>query len=320
MKKKNINRVFQRLTKKKKGYFLVDILVSIVILSLGIVSASNVVMHALKAGSVNKDRIIATNLGIEAIEGIRMMRETNWLRYSHNKRVCWNFWENTNENYELNMFDEQCSENGVTGQNYHPIGLAQYLNRSDPTVIDHSAKVKSYLVVLDRINYSWYLVENFEVYDPNTFSFTRRTCDDNTLTMDDDCNTEWADRRGNATTIAEVSLGTKFLSSRLYIDGNTGLYTHHPYYDTGVIGTDRYQENEETDFYREVYISYPDSDSDNDGVYGEDIDGFLPDNKVEDNTMRVKVVTWYRGFSGKPVSVVLETDLTDFLDRINWDD
>lgn len=39
---------------------------------------------------VARDRVIATNIAREGIEAVRNIRDTNWLKFSNNRRTCWN--------------------------------------------------------------------------------------------------------------------------------------------------------------------------------------------------------------------------------------
>ena len=40
--------------------------------------------------TVSKNRVVAVNIAREGLEAMRNLRDTNWLRYSGNRRECWN--------------------------------------------------------------------------------------------------------------------------------------------------------------------------------------------------------------------------------------
>ncbi|MDD5397313.1 MAG: prepilin-type N-terminal cleavage/methylation domain-containing protein [Candidatus Moranbacteria bacterium] len=61
----------------KKGFSLVEVLVSILVLSFGIVGISSLMMQNIKASVEAKNQIIAAELAQEGIELVRNMRDNN---------------------------------------------------------------------------------------------------------------------------------------------------------------------------------------------------------------------------------------------------
>ncbi len=102
----------------QKGSIMMQVLVSLFILSLGLSGALAVIVAAIESNKTNQQRMIATNLAQEGMEGFRSIRDTNWLTYSSNLRECWHFWEDTNEDGVLGN-DSSCTPDG-NGQNDHP--------------------------------------------------------------------------------------------------------------------------------------------------------------------------------------------------------
>jgi len=144
---------------KTRGSFLADVMVSLGVLTMAVSASVGVINQSIKTNSVNKNKIIAVNIAREGLEGMRLVRDTNWLRYGTKKRICWNFWNNTNEDIAWEKSsDTLCQEGGApeNGYNTHPIGISTIATNS-------SIGVKSYLLHEDRVNYSWFLLENFNV-------------------------------------------------------------------------------------------------------------------------------------------------------------
>lgn len=282
-------------TQKTRGSFLADVMVSMGILTMSITASLGILSQSIYTNSVNKNKIIAVNLAREGIEGVRLVRDTNWLRYGSNKRVCWNFWDNTNEdNIWENGSDDLCTESvetGHSGENIHPIGIAT-----------GNVFIKSYLLVLNTINYNFTLVENFKYIPENgkvqNQEPTYKT-DEVLLTLNAD-NTpatieDWGNRQS-----------ALLLSSRLYLDKETNLYTHFPESKNGITNTS-------TDFYREIFIEYPLGSNE---FYPNNVSN--PLNNSLDNQISITVQVWYKGHGGIMKKVVLETELTDYLERENW--
>ncbi len=297
--------------KTASGSFLADIIVAMVILTMSITTSLTLINQSITTNSVNKNKITAVNLAREGLEAMRIIRDTNWMRYGTKKRICWNFWDNTNENHEWNhSSDENCQEDeGIEGVSRHPIGIINPFDKSDTgdtnIQIDPEG-IKSFILSLDEINYTWTLVENFYVIPKNgDISQKIPTCKKTELVHNEECTTgdisttAWASRKDS---VNSGVLGSIDISSRLYVT-SSGLYTHFP------------NGNTETDFYREVFIEYP---------FGED--AFHPavteQNsdlvKQNDNQILIKVKVWYKGHGGIMRNVTLETELTDYLQRTDW--
>ncbi|MCT4592469.1 MAG: hypothetical protein N4A36_03775, partial [Candidatus Gracilibacteria bacterium] len=137
--------------KAKKGLIIVEVILSLFVFSLGLGGATMLVFSAIDVNARNENRIISINLAREGIEAIRNMRDTNWMTWSANRRECWNFWDNTNEDTSLNSFDDACTVSG--GINNHPIG-----RKADGT------KIKDFIVNFDKANYRWILIPKTNTY------------------------------------------------------------------------------------------------------------------------------------------------------------
>lgn len=59
-------------------------------MAIGITFAGTILANSLIHISSSKDRIIAVNLAREGLEAVRNIRDTNWLKFSGNRRECWN--------------------------------------------------------------------------------------------------------------------------------------------------------------------------------------------------------------------------------------
>ena len=133
--------------KTKKGSVMIEVLVSLFIFGMGLAGATALISSAIHANSVNKNRIIALNLAREGIEAVRNMRDTNWMTWSANMRQCWNFWDNTDEDGEVDDDDLACNISVGDDQNNHPFGK-----------LSDGNFVRDFIVDFDETNYRWALI------------------------------------------------------------------------------------------------------------------------------------------------------------------
>lgn len=74
--------------KNRLGLILAESLVAIATLATGSIVLTTIVTNALTATQISKDYMIAQNLVTEAIEGVKNIRDTNWL-LKPGKPDCW---------------------------------------------------------------------------------------------------------------------------------------------------------------------------------------------------------------------------------------
>lgn len=82
----------------KKGFTLPEVLISIAIIILVIVTATNLLVSSIRANTLNTNKIIAFNLAQEAIEGVRNIRDSHWM---HNQ-----YWRGSENNLFGVSFEE----------------------------------------------------------------------------------------------------------------------------------------------------------------------------------------------------------------------
>jgi len=71
------------------GETLVEALVSLTILMSSTIVASSTIIYAMQSVALSKDYLVAQNLGSEAIEIVKNIRDTNLMINSTNKDDCW---------------------------------------------------------------------------------------------------------------------------------------------------------------------------------------------------------------------------------------
>lgn len=69
---------------------MVEVLVALMILIIGAMGSLRLFGVASVNNELTKERVIATNLAREGIEAVRNIRDTNWLRFAGERRICWN--------------------------------------------------------------------------------------------------------------------------------------------------------------------------------------------------------------------------------------
>jgi hypothetical protein len=78
------------LGENKKGETILEVLVALVVITIGAATATSLIVSSLKANLFNKDSLVALNLAQEGIEYMRNLRDTNWIKFSANTQGCWN--------------------------------------------------------------------------------------------------------------------------------------------------------------------------------------------------------------------------------------
>ncbi len=120
--------------KSRRGETLIEVLVAIIIIIVGALSAVRLLGIASIHNQLTKERVIATNLSREGLEAVRNIRDTNWLRFAGERRRCWN-----NADFANPI---ECKDNNSDG--------------IPNDVIIHE---QQYIVKFDGTNYRWELDE-----------------------------------------------------------------------------------------------------------------------------------------------------------------
>lgn len=99
----------------KKGFTLLEVLVSIVIITVGLAAALSLITVTISSAAISRDRLIAANLAQENLEVLRNIRDSNWLSQED-----WltgiSTTTNTNVNYDsavLSDLDDQLYFDGI---------------------------------------------------------------------------------------------------------------------------------------------------------------------------------------------------------------
>lgn len=67
------------ISNKKRGFTIPEVIVAISIVTLIIVAATNLLVSSMRVNNHNVKQIVAYNLAQEALEGVRNVRDGNWL-------------------------------------------------------------------------------------------------------------------------------------------------------------------------------------------------------------------------------------------------
>ncbi len=79
-----------QLYQNRHGETMLEVLIALTLLLLGAFFAFNTFINATIVNHITKEHVIATNLAREGLEAVRNIRDTNWLRYAGERRICWN--------------------------------------------------------------------------------------------------------------------------------------------------------------------------------------------------------------------------------------
>ena len=74
----------------QRGETLLEVLIALVVLIIGSVTATSLIITAIKANVYNKDSLVALNLAQEGLEFMRNVRDGNWIKFSADTQGCWN--------------------------------------------------------------------------------------------------------------------------------------------------------------------------------------------------------------------------------------
>ena len=74
----------------KKGNSIIEVVIVIVILTIWIVWAYEIINSGQKLATTTENRIKAVNIAREWIEAVTNIRDTNWIKFSSDYKKCWN--------------------------------------------------------------------------------------------------------------------------------------------------------------------------------------------------------------------------------------
>lgn len=74
-----MNKFLKKLGRNKKGFTLTEVMIGIMILTVAIVAASNLLIGLLRTNQNNLTTLQAHYLAQEGLEAVRNIRDTNWL-------------------------------------------------------------------------------------------------------------------------------------------------------------------------------------------------------------------------------------------------
>ena len=75
---------------KSSGETLLEVIVALLVISMGAATAASLIITSIQANLFNKDALIATNLAQSGLEYMRNLRDSNWMAYSADTENCWN--------------------------------------------------------------------------------------------------------------------------------------------------------------------------------------------------------------------------------------
>lgn len=90
--------------RKQRGESIIESLIGITIIAVVLGGIGALFSDNIKLNQSNENKVIAINLAREGIEAVRFVRDSNWLIYSNDRRVCWN-----------NNTDAVCDDNDNDG-------------------------------------------------------------------------------------------------------------------------------------------------------------------------------------------------------------
>ncbi|MCC6643506.1 hypothetical protein IT411_02045 [Candidatus Peregrinibacteria bacterium] len=84
-----INKIKNWLKEKSKAETILEVIIALVVITIGSATATSLILSAIKANIFNKDLLTALNMAQEGIEFMRNTRDTNWIKFSSDTQGCW---------------------------------------------------------------------------------------------------------------------------------------------------------------------------------------------------------------------------------------
>lgn len=81
--------MLKNIIKNKFGLILTETLMAVAVIAMGSVIVGTIIRDTVSMITVSKDYTLAQNLITEAMESVKNVRDTNWLRQPANQRTCW---------------------------------------------------------------------------------------------------------------------------------------------------------------------------------------------------------------------------------------
>lgn len=82
--------MYRRLiTRRTSGETLIEIVIAISVLTTVLASAFTILVQVSATNGNSLNRVVALNLAREGVESVRNIRDTNWLKYSGDRREKW---------------------------------------------------------------------------------------------------------------------------------------------------------------------------------------------------------------------------------------
>ena len=119
-----------KLRTNRKGFTLTEVMIGIAILTIAIVSASSLLVGLVNGNKVNLSTLQAYYLAQEGIEGVRNIRDSNWLHnldwLGEDSIALWGEALEVDGLYELNLADG--AFNVVPNNNSNESGVGSLIN------------------------------------------------------------------------------------------------------------------------------------------------------------------------------------------------
>lgn len=118
------NIIYNWLNKKKQGETLLEVIIAVFVVALGSATASSLIVQSLLSNQYNKDSLQALSLAQEGLEMMRVVRNTNWMKFSADTDNCWNVIPNQSVcDAPTNLIDEGFYALGYTLSAVHATDL-----------------------------------------------------------------------------------------------------------------------------------------------------------------------------------------------------
>lgn len=93
---------FKNFINYRTGESLAESILALSVLAIGMTLSGVVMATSLRNVGSSRERMIAVNIAREGIEAVKNIRDTNWLKFSNDRRNCWNHLPGTPDTCDRN--------------------------------------------------------------------------------------------------------------------------------------------------------------------------------------------------------------------------
>lgn len=178
----------------RKWETLVEVTIALVILSIILITTIKIIWNSKLSVNTSRDRSQAVSIAREWLETVRYIRDLNWIKYSKDKRICWNFladnqaWWTPDWMIDFTWWDVNCSESAIWNNKWSANFIFSWSYLLLQNIWDESYSRFFVSTKWEDLDQIWSKKDNWEIYsDLDIF----RLCKDSIWWITVSCESPW---------------------------------------------------------------------------------------------------------------------------------